>query len=196
VFQYNHVHDIEDIKKNISSLASYHLLFFEFIVKNTNTDPLWNPTLFKELIKHSIINRKDINYLLKSSESCKFVFNQIISFVHSLIITDYDSDYLAFWNDYFVNVPGWIQMMGSTFFMEEYQNCMAKAKKENKQHIINSLEGVVLPAIMTFKKNSLHKQKYGLIYKEELMMVTWHPSRIEKWLKDGGFDMLHMMMGV
>ena len=197
VFQYNYVHNADDIKKNISNLLHYHLRFYEFIIMNTNADPLWNSTLFKDLIEDSIINKKNINYLLKSPEACKFVFNTLIELtvIGNLIITDYDSNYLRFWDDYFVNVPGWIQMLGSTFFMEECQKCITKAKKDNNRRVINTIEVIVLPAIMIFKENSLHKQKYSLVYKEELMMVTWHPSRIEKWLNDGGFDMLHMMMG-
>lgn len=39
----------------------------------------------------------------------------------------------------------------------------------------------------------LHKKRFSM-FQEELMKVTWHPSRVAKWLEQGK-DVLDMMMG-
>jgi hypothetical protein len=41
--------------------------------------------------------------------------------------------------------------------------------------------------------NKKRTQARCLTVKEELMAAAWHPSRVEKWLEIGGFEMLDMM---
>ena len=47
--------------------------------------------------------------------------------------------------------------------------------------------------VRTFWNACLRKEKFDAIH-EELMMATWHPDRVSKWLEQGE-DVLDMMMG-
>ena len=61
---------------------------------------------------------------------------------------------------------------------------------------IEFIESRWLPDIKELYRAEKQIQKIVMSeIKEQLMMVCWHPIRIEKWLRTGGWELLEMMIG-
>lgn len=61
---------------------------------------------------------------------------------------------------------------------------------------IEFIESRWLPDIQELYRAEKQIQKLKISHiKEQLMMVCWHPIRVEKWLTTGGWELLEMMIG-
>jgi len=199
------------------ALEGFNPLFYEYLINTADINPLWNEVEL-ESVFYRIINRvqyhsdtweidqKRITAILTSPEVCKFIFKKIMYLSKLWIITpDVDMMYrmksgrLLFLLG-FLMPSGWKQMTGSTFFMEELTKEVNKAQEmsnqREKQDILDFLEHLVKPAIIEFNKEKKMCQKaIQNVFKEELMMEMWKPSRVQKWIDEGGWKLYDMMTG-
>ena len=196
IFQFNHIDEVERYIKGLN-ISYTNIKWFNFLIENTQINPLWNIPLLRQVIFTKIMAQKDIKCILATPDLCMFTFKYLIEIISSSIDnpTIKDQDHVDLWNTYLLEHVEWKCMMYSTFFMDYYNEVLSIARKNKKQNLVNNLEGVVLPAILSFKGQYKSEQKYGLIFKEELMMDRWHPSRLEEWYTLGGTELCDMMMG-
>ena len=207
-----HVTITEEYCKRI---IGHNISFYEYLIKNAGINPLWNEEKLLEVF-YNIVTKfqhqsadweKDVqrlNEILTTPEVCKYIFRKILELGKQWIhdggdTTEYimNSCRLLFLLG-FQMPSGWRQMISSTFFMEEVK---AEIKKVNgireekiKQDLLNYLEHIVKPEIsyfMTIAKKNVKENTN--VFKEELMIEMWKPSRVQKWFDDGGEKLYEMM---
>lgn len=131
-----------------------HIQEYMFLIHHANINPLWNVMLFEYTISQKRNNLTDFNHLLVDSDACV----QALTYLIKQEAIDWER---------VLSVPNWKQLMGSSVFVD-------LAVQDQKD--------TLLP-IFVEKQRSLMESQSLLIseFKEELLSVCWHPSRIDKW---------------
>lgn len=188
--------------------------FYVYLIKNAGINPLWNR---EQLLKvfYLIVTKfqhqstdwesdvSRISEILTTPEVCKFIFRKIVELGKLWIYAGQDDIEYAMSSCRllfllgFQMPSGWKQMVCSTFFMEEVEEEIKMVNvirdERIKQDLLKYLEDIVKPEINYFTMIAKKSIKENTnIYKEDLMMEMWHPSRVQKWL-DGGEKLYEMM---
>jgi len=189
IFQFQH---IKGVKEHIELLTQDYILWYSFLIENNCINPLWNTELLNILTIDTINKGKQIGYILINADVCKAVYKLLLSTTTKGVVNPHlrDQDYVDLWERNFTDISEWKQMTGSVFIMSEYKKVLDETVKKNNAKLVNILEGVVLPCLVSFKERTLPKLRRSLPFKEELVMNRLHPSRIEKMIEEGGMDAL------
>ena len=186
----NHITVTEKmIKEWESSPGMLHADNYEFLILHANINPLWSQGLLKSVL-FNIIHNYDwcdrLSSILTSPEVCNEIFKDLLHL--------YEWGFDLSWSTLFYP-SNWRMVMYSDAFVDIYNDAIEKHKKSPQ--LIFNLKNFVWPFIKILKLYHRHilRDHVG-IFKEELMMVCWHPSKIEGWIKSGGHALVDNMMGI
>ena len=190
VYQFrNHITITEKMFKDWVSNFAINNDNFEFLILYGHINPMWSLEHLKSLffdILYSLDWCTRLSSILTSPEVCIEVFK------HLLLL--YEWGFQVSWSTVFYP-SNWRKVLYSSEFMDVYNNEIEKHKKS--PDLVYNLRTLIYPCIQDAK--NYHRQvlrSRATLYKEELMMVCWHPSRIEMWIKDGGMELCDNMMGL
>jgi hypothetical protein len=191
IFQFQHMEGVKEYIEGLDQNLDY-LDWYSFLIQNYCINPLWNTYLLHVLTIFKINQKEQIGYILINPDICKEVYKSLLSTTIKGVANPHlrDQDYVDLWERNFTDIAEWKQMTGSVFIMSEYKKVLDEAVKKNNAKLVNILEGVVLPCLVSFKERTLPKLRRSLPFKEELVMNRLHPSRIEKMIEEGGMDAL------
>jgi len=186
----NHIH----IDKNVLELLRYTIYpnEYEFLIKYAYIDPLLIEKSFKlsliDILWTSIddVNNDRMDSILTSYEVCIEVFKYSLELFQLGCAVPWPLLFKSY---------KWKQVLYSDVLMDIYNDTVTKYR--SNLEYTQKLENCVLPYIIEAKM--LHRKQLRsriALYKEDLMMFCWHPSRVEKWISDGGMELCDMMMGV
>lgn len=162
---------------------------YEFLIVHAHINPLTSLEWLKNATLNIIYSYEwceRLNSILTSPEVCIEVFK------HLLLM--YDWGIQISWSTVFYP-SNWRKILYSPTFMDVYNEHLEKHKKS--PDLVLNIQTVIYPQMQEAKKN--HRQFLRCLvglYKEELMMVCWHPSRVENWIKEGGIELADNMMGL
>ena len=183
---------VEIPERQVVGLRLAQLDYFEILMRYTHHSPMLNIQCFTECT--FLRSRNVEEHILKDGDSCYIVFKSIV--LRTIILREVAAPAAVLERVVtFLSRPSCRQVLYSSKLaklFEIYREIIhVYAAGWSELHDLGEIyrsDGLIQTALRrAFSVNAATIRERCSIYKEELMMAAWAPSRIEKWL-EGGYD--------